>query len=342
MLDDLKMIHDRDSKDTLGVAAKQYEQLMHEYDVNLEFKSLKNIVWSGMGGSAFPAQYIKSWPDTYIPFEIVHDYKVPEYVNQNTLFIVSSYSGNTEESLAALADAESKEAQIVVISAGGELVEKARASNYALFSIPSGVLPRMSSFYFLGAAVQLFEALHIIESGSFNALKEAGEWLKDQTENWKPEIPTAHNPAKELSLELIGKSIVVYSGPRLFPAANKLKIAFNENSKNVSWVNQYPEFNHNEFSGWTSHPINKPYAVIEIRSNLENERVQKRFEMSEQLLSGKRPKPVVIRPEGDNLIKQLLWQSVFGDYVSLYLALLNGLDPTPLDSVDRLKDLLGK
>jgi glucose/mannose-6-phosphate isomerase len=155
-------------------------------------------------------------------------------------------------------------------------------------------------------------------------------------------VPTSKNPAKQLALELIGKSVVVYAGPKLFPAANKFKICLNENAKNVAWVNQYSEFNHNEFIGWSSHPVDKPYAVVEIRSNLENERIQKRFVVSERLLSGLRPAPEVVVPQGKTVLQQVLWASNFADFASLYVALLNGLNPTPVDLVERLKKELDK
>jgi glucose/mannose-6-phosphate isomerase len=155
-------------------------------------------------------------------------------------------------------------------------------------------------------------------------------------------VPTKSNSAKQLAQELMGKSVVIYSGPKLFPVANKMKICCNENAKNVAWVNYYPEFNHNEFIGWSSHPVEKPYAVVEIRSNLEHERVQKRFVVTERLLSGKRPAPEVIVPQGETLIQQMLWASNFGDFVTLYLALLNGLNPTPVDLVERFKAELNK
>ncbi len=343
MLDDLKMIHDRDADDALGVAEKQWQQLKHRYDVKLpDLNGIQNVVLAGMGGSALPAVFLRSWPGTLVPFDIVRDYELPSYVGKNTLFISSSYSGNTEETLAALADAESKGAQIVVIAAGGKLAAKATEKNYPTFTIPGGIQPRMSSFFFLAAFVQLLEPLGLIPKGSQAELDSVADWLKDQTADWKAEIPTAKNPAKQLALELIGKSVVVYSGPKLFPAANKFKICLNENAKNVAWVNQYPEFNHNEFIGWSSHPVDKPYAVVEIRSNLENERVQKRFVVTERLLSGKRPAPEVIEPKGDSLLQQLLWTSNFGDYTSLYVALLNGLNPTPVDLVEKLKVLLDK
>jgi glucose/mannose-6-phosphate isomerase len=343
MLDDLKMIHERDADDALGVAEKQWQQLSHTFDAGLpDYKDVRNIVLAGMGGSAFPGVFVQSWPGTLVPFEIVRGYNLPAYVNENTLFISSSYSGTTEETLAALAEAEERGAQIVVTAAGGKLADIAREKNYPFYEIPGGIQPRMSSFYFLAAFVQLFEQLGLVKEGSQAELQAVGDWLKDQTAGWKPEIPAKDNPAKQLALELIGKSVVVYSGPKLFPAANKFKICLNENAKNVAWVNQYPEFNHNEFIGWSSHPVDKPYAVVEIRSNLEHERVQKRFIVSERLLSGKRPAPEVIEPKGDTLIRQLLWTANFCDFASLYVALCNGLNPTPVGLVEKLKAELNK
>lgn len=345
MLDDLKLIHQRDADDALGVAEKQWQQLSYDFAAarggQLKAGEVRNVVLAGMGGSAFPGVFVRSWPGTKVPFEIVRDYDLPAYVNEHTLFISSSYSGNTEETLAALAAAEARRAQIVVVSAGGKLLEAGKQKQYSTFEIPGGIQPRMSSFYFLRAFLEILEPLGLVEPGSIRELAAAGEWLKDQTAAWTAVTPTGKNSAKSLALELIGKSVVVYSGPKLFPAANKFKICLNENAKNVAWVNQYPEFNHNEFIGWSSHPEQKPYAVVEIRSNLEHERVQKRFAVSERLLSGKRPAPEIIIPQGESLIRQLLWTSNFCDYVSLYVAILNGLNPTPVELVEKLKTELG-
>ncbi len=343
MLDDLKMIHQRDPQDALGVAEKQWQQLTHDYGITTpEVNDIQNVVVAGMGGSALPAVFLQSWPGLKQPLEIIRNYNLPDYVDEHTLFISSSYSGNTEETLSALAEAESKKASIVVISAGGKLAEHAKDKNYPLFLIPGGIQPRMCSFYFLAAFIQLLEPLGLVEKGSRAELEEAGKWLEGQVAPWKPDVATKTNPAKQLALELIGKSVVVYSGPKLFPAANKFKICLNENAKNVAWVNQYPEFNHNEFIGWSSHPVQKPYVVVEIRSNLEHQRVQKRFVVTERLLSGLRPAPLVVEPAGDTLIRQLLWSSNFGDMVSIYTALLNGLNPTPVELVEKLKKELDK
>ena len=341
MLDDLKLIHKRDAQDALGVAEKQWQQLLHDYGVALpEFTGITNVVLAGMGGSALPAVFLRSWPGTLVPFEIVRDYSLPDYVDGHTLFISSSYSGNTEETLTALGAAEAKKAQIVVLSAGGKLADWAREKGYPLFAIPGGIQPRMCSFYFLAAFIQILQPLGLISGDKLTELQAVAKWLKDQTAPWKADVATKNNPAKRLALELMGKSVVVYSGPKLFPAANKWKICLNENAKNVAWTNQYPEFNHNEFIGWSSHPVQKPYAVVEIRSKLENERVQKRFIVTERLLSGLRPAPQVVEPQGETLIQQLLWTANLGDFTSLYVALLNGLNPTPVDLVEKLKVLL--
>jgi len=341
MLDDLKTIHERDAQDALVVVGKQWQQLGHDFGVDVSgFSSIDNIVLAGMGGSAWPAMYMQVWGEPSVPFEIVRNYDLPAYIGKNTLFISSSYSGNTEETLSALNEAEERGAQIAVMTANGQLKERAQAGKHALYVIPGGIQPRMSSLFFLAGMVQLLEPLGLAPKGKLAELKKTGDWLKDQIGNWGPEVPTDKNAAKQLALELVGKSIVIYSGPKLFPAANKFKICLNESAKNIAWVNQYPEFNHNEFIGWSSHPVDKPYAVVEIRSNLEHERTQKRFVVSERLLSGKRPAPQVVKPQGKTHLEQLLWTSNFCDFVSIYVAILNGLNPTPVDLVEKLKELL--
>lgn len=339
MLDDLKYIHTKDAEDALGVAIKQWEQLGIDIAPSrpLQFSGVENVVLAGMGGSALPGVFFSSWPGLSVPFEICRNYSLPTYVNQHSLVISSSYSGNTEETLAALEDAHERGAQVVVVAAGGKLRDKAEEYGLPLISIPAGKQPRMATFGFIKAFVSVLEAAGVAPTGSVDELTSHADWLQDEFAAFQADIPTTENAAKGLANELAGKTVVVYSGPKMWPVANKFKICINENAKNTAWCNQYPEFNHNEFIGWSSHPVEKPFAVVEIRSNLEHERIQKRFEVTERLLSGKRPHPFVIEPKGDSLIGQLLWTVGFADIVSVYLALLNGLNPTPVDLVEKLK-----
>ena len=340
MLDDLKLIHERDAADALGIAEKQGQQLLRDLPLvgDISFTNIHNVVYAGMGGSALAADFIGTWPRLHIPFEVVRDYNLPEYVGAQTLVIVASYSGNTEEALSALAEAEAKGAPIVVITGGGALTEAVNAKNYPWVELPKAAQPRYAVLYNFRALLDILAAVGLLDRAKvFAELEAAAPFLAQATAAWRPDVPTADNPAKQLAQELMGKSLVVYGGPKMYPAAYKWKISCNENAKQIAWAGHYPEFNHNEFLGWTKQPVDKPYAVIDLRSSFEHERVQKRFEVTARLLSGMRPEAHVVEAQGDTVIKQLLWTVAFGDFVTLYLALLNGLNPAPVDLIEKFK-----
>lgn len=337
MLDDLKLIHERDVQDALGIAEKQSNQLSQTYQVsNFKLSTIENIVFAGMGGSALAALIAQVWPSFKMPFEIIRNYTLPNYVSAKTLFIASSYSGNTEETVSALNDAEARAAQIAVITSGGKLADIAKTKNYPLFVLPGGLQPRHAVFYSLKALLTFTDETGITDNTA-NELDSKADFLGTAIQGWLPVIPTAKNQAKQIAQECIGRSIVIYGGPLLFPAAYKWKISFNENAKQVAWCNQYSEFNHNEFIGWSRQPVDKPYTVIDLRSNLEHPQIQKRFEISSKLLSGLRPDPIVVKPSGADLLEQLLWTIALGDFVTLYTAILNNINPTPVDLIEKLK-----
>jgi glucose/mannose-6-phosphate isomerase len=325
----------------LGIAGKQPQQLRHDFDLqgwSPPENSFDNIVYAGMGGSALAAYFSTSWPAYKVPFEISRQYNIPAYVSSRTLFIASSYSGNTEETLSALAQAEERQATIVVIAGGGKLQQIAQDKNYTFILMPKAEQPRYAALYNLKALIQLISAAKLWnENDTIESLHKTVEFLESNIGNLAPDVPTAQNPAKQLAQELMGKSVVVYSGPLFAPVAYKWKISFNENAKNVAWQGILPEFSHNEFIGWSSHPTNKPYAIIDLISSFDHPQITKRFDISARLLSGKRPQPNTVEAKGNNLIEQLLWTAIFGDFVSLYLGLLNGVNPTPVDLVEKMK-----
>lgn len=346
MLDDLKLIHTRDSKDALGIAQKQWEQ--YKYNFNFSWKpnqKINKIVFAGMGGSGLAAKVYKSWPGINMPFEIIQDYDLPNYIDQNTLVIVSSYSGNTEEAISSVSQAldesrtEDKRPMIAVITSGGKLRDIAQEHSLPNIILPGGYQPRMTLGYQLRALCELFDAVEI-SKGTVNELEAGADWLKTKLEQWIPTVPSKDNQAKKLALDIIGKSVVVYASSKFGPVAYKWKISFNENAKTVAWWNQFPEFNHNEFLGWTNQPVEKPYAVIDLRSQLDHAQIQKRFAVTQQLLSGLRPYPEIVNLEGDNLLHQIMWGVGLGDFVSLYTAILSGIDPTPVDLIEEFKNRL--
>jgi len=342
MLDDLKYIHQRDGQDALGIAERQATQLEYKFELARIEADIQNVVFAGMGGSALPALLGSTWPGYDLPFEICRQYNIPAYVSEKTLFIACSYSGNTEETLSALAEAEAKDAVIVIMAGGGKLEEIAGQKNYPFVKVPKAEQPRYAVFYMLVGLVTILEATGLLTAkDATSQLAQATSFLKAKVKDWLPTVPADKNPAKALAMELAGKSGVVYGGPLMAPAAYKWKISFNENAKNVAWWGQYPEFNHNEFIGWSSHPVDKPYAVVDLRSSFEHPRVQQRFELSDKLLSGKRPAANVVEAQGETLLEHLLWTINFGDFVTIYLALLNNVNPAPVDLVEKFKKELG-
>ena len=342
MLDDPNVVQQRDPKNALGVAADQWQQVQYPaegVDGDHDDRQLTKVVIAGMGGSALAALLTKAWleENLRIPLEVVREYELPTYVDESTLVVASSYSGNTEETLACLQQAAELGAQRAVIAAGGQLIEIAEGEKIAHVKIPSGLQPRMAVLFNLKALLVTLMHFGIVQHDLLDEVSAAGEWLKAESDKWTPLVPMDKNLAKELALQAVGKTPVFYGGRLTGPAAYKWKISWNENAKNVAFWNVYPEANHNEFIGWSSHPVEKPFAVFDLRSSFEHPRILKRFEISDRLLSGLRPKATVVQLAGDTPLKQLLWASILADFVSIYVAVLNGVDPTPVDLVEKLK-----
>lgn len=345
MLDDLKYIHTKDTYDALGVVEKQWKQLLLTYQTSPIDRKFENIVHAGMGGSALWAIIANSWPVFALPFEITKDYDIPSYVNEKTLFIASSVSGNTEETLASLKKAEAKGAFIAVIASGGKLAEIAKSKGYIFFELPKLRPPRYGAFYGLKALTTLGEQAGILQQkDAVQEIESAATFIRDSIDEWKTEIPTKRNQAKQLALETMGKTAVIYSGPMLAPAAHKWKISFNESAKNIAFEYTFPEFNHNEFTGWTSHPVDKPFQIFYLLSSYDNDRIKKRFDLSEKLLSGRWPAPTRVEARGKTTLEQLLWTITLGDFVSVYTGILNGTSPIDMgndDIIERFKKELG-
>jgi glucose/mannose-6-phosphate isomerase len=339
MLDQADYIARFDKEDMMGVISRQHLQLDQKFEIaGLEkFEAISNIVLSGMGGSALEGEFVKNWlaDRLPVPFEIVRGYTLPSYVGEDTLLIASSYSGNTEETLEALEQAEVKGAQIVIFTAGGKLAERAAEQNYPHYVMPSGLQPRVAVCYGVKALTDLFTELGLIQSVK-GELSEAVEFMKESIKTWGADTATDENPAKQLANELLGHEIVMYGGPSTAVASLKWKINFNETSKNLAFYYNYPEFNHNEFMGW-SHPQKTNIKVIELLSDLDHPQIAKRFEISNRLLSGTMPAPIMIQAKGENKLQQMLWIQTLGDFVSVYLGCLNGIDPTPVPLIEKLK-----
>lgn len=349
MLDDFNVLTKRDSESTLTSTATQASQT--SMDIQIEYpdhdgRSIYNVVAAGMGGSALAGMLAKTWLDGAlgVPFEMVRAYRLPAYAAANTLVVVSSCSGNTEEALSVLNEARDRGCQVAIISGGGQLAEIAKSSYITHVDLPSDldIQPRMLTFVQLRALVKLFNHFGVVENKYYDEIADTDDWLAEEADRWTKEVPVVHNYAKQLALQAVGKTPVFYGGEVTRSVAYKWKISWNENAKNVAFWNEYPEFNHNEFMGWTSHPVDKPFVVFDLISDFENERILKRFEISDRLLSGRRPKAIAVHLQGDTVLKQLLWANILADFVSIYVGIMNNVDPGPVPLITKLKEELNR
>ena len=153
---------------------------------------------------------------------------------------------------------------------------------------------------------------------------------------------TKDNVAKQAALELIGRSVVINSGPKLKPIATHLKLSLNVWAKNIAWQSVLPAASHDDYIGWQGQPLEKLYAVVNVCSSLEHVGVQKQFAIADKLLSGKRPAAYLVEPVGDNLLNQLLWGIVFSDFVAIYLAILNNANTSPTEILEKFQTELNK
>ncbi len=343
MLDDQHVIAQRDPQDYLGFAAGQPKQLAHDFGLAQKTfaRPIRNVVFTGMGGSALVAELAHTWPELQEPYIVSKTYDLPAFVSQDTLVIAASYSGNTEETLESLAQARQKGAQIAIITHGGKLLQIARDSGDMVAEIPECPQPRAGVFYMYRALVEILEAAKLIAGSSAEALQKLVSPLEAATKQWLATVPEAQNTAKQLAQQMVGKTPIIYAGPLMSPTAYKWKIDVNENAKNTAWCGNLPEFNHNEFIGWSSHPVQKPFAVIDLLSSFEHPRVQKRFALSDRLLSGMRPASVNVEAKGDSALEHMLYLVLLGDFATTYMGLLNGVNPTPVALVEKFKKELG-
>jgi len=342
MLDDVNVLKQRDRSGALAVVADIYRQAALEVnlvDSEHDDRPINNVVVAGMGGSALAAEMAKVIlrDSLNVPFEIVRGYELPHYAHENTLVIASSFSGNTEETVACFEEAIKKSCQVVAITSGGKLKDLAMSSHAMLGLIPEESEARYGMIYNLRILLRVLVEFGLASKNVYDEMAQCEPWLHKESELWEKDVPIERNYAKQLALLAVGKTPVFYAGPLMAPVAYKWKISWNENAKNVSASNILPEFSHNEFAGWTSHPIEKPFAVFDLISELENPRILKRFNISDRLLSGRRPKATVVPIAGKSVLEQLLWGCILGEFVSVYVAILNNVDPTGLEIVDKFK-----
>lgn len=305
----------------------------------------KNIVILGMGGSAIGGDFVRSLlePTVQIPIAVNRDYSLPAYVDRDSLVIASSYSGNTEETLTAAAEAQKRGAQVVAITTGGQLAGRAETNGWPLIRIPGGLSPRAAIGYSFVPLYVLMERIGIAPSVA-DDLAETAELLEKQRQRFGPDVPVSENLAKQLALSLKGKLPLVYgSYGWTGTAAYRWKTQINENSKAPAVNNTFPELNHNETVGWeVPEEVTKQIELVILRDRMDNDRVKARIEVTREIVEGRVSGVTELWSEGESEVARLFSLIYPGDFVSLYLALIYRVDPTPVKMIDLLKSRLAE
>jgi len=322
------------------------EQVQHARQIGKQFalpstlEKADCILAAGMGGSAIGSDLIRVFgkDEFVVPFHVHRGYDLPAFVNRNTLVIVSSYSGNTEETLAGYRQAQDREAKILAITTGGRLAKLAESHGVPAIIIPPGYMPRAAVGYSFFPLLTAMERLGYLS----NKDAEVEETINAVTEGirqMQPNVPESDNPAKKLARTLVGKLPVIYGSEGWSSiVAARWKGQFNENSKHVAYYNVLPELNHNELEGWKQ-PLDviKYMHLIVLRDKDDSDRINKRIEITEELL-----RPFVsgitdVWSRGEGKLARLFSLLQVGDLVSLYLAILNRVNPTAMYNINYLK-----
>jgi len=298
-------------------------------------KEIRNVLICGLGGSGIGGTIVSDIisPKVNIPITSTKDYSVPNFVNEHTLVIANSYSGNTEETLYALEKCQAKGAEIAVITSGGKLKVIADKNKYNKIIIPGNQPPRAMFGY---AFTELFFMLHhyrIIDDSFKTDFDKAITLIDSEKANIQKQ-------AISLAKKMHKQTPVIYVANGFEGVAVRFRQQLNENSKMLCWHHVVPEMNHNELLGWRTN-IND-LAVVYFRNKSDYNRNQIRMDINKKVISKFTENITQIWSKGDSLIENSLYHINLGDWVSWYLSVMNNVDAIEIDVIDFLKGELAK
>jgi len=345
MLDDIELIKRIDSSNMLGVVESFPEQIREAAslarDLNIE-SNFKNIIIGGMGGSGISgdiaAVYFKNKIKT--PVYVNKDYNLPAWVDEKTLALIISYSGNTEESLNMFKEALKKKSTIIGISSGGSLEELCNENSFYHVKVPTGFQPRAALAYILLPVLQILSKIFEVDiSQEIEDVIESTSVLREKN---RREVKTEGNLAKQIASRLHNKIPQLYGWGIFSPVVKRWRTQLNENSKVIAREEVLPECNHNDIVGWFyDKETSKRFACILFRDrDLETSAMSKRLDFLKNLLSNVAAEVIEIESIGKSELSKIIATIYLGDFVSCYLAILRNVDPTPVEIITKLKEKL--
>jgi glucose/mannose-6-phosphate isomerase len=305
-------------------------------------RKYSNIVLGGLGGSAIGGDLVRSYlgNDLPIPFEIVRGYDLPASVTSNTLLIISSYSGNTEESLSLFDAVVAKGVAPVCITAGGRLLDEANSRGLSKVVLPQGYQPRAALAYSFVSVLMVIQHAGLTKNEE-GKIQETARHCKELASAYAN--LTGGNEALKIAHALQHSVPVIYSASDVLGSINaRWRGQLQENAKHLAFGNVLPEMNHNEINSWhLPKDLVQHFHALLLRSHEdEHPRVQKRFQVLETILREHGVNVTSVHAQGDDRLNRMFSLIVLGDWVSFYLAMLTEVDPTPIPAIDKLKAAL--
>jgi len=351
VLDDAARRAALDAQNMIPLTHEFPEQCRKALDIAMQFNPptprlpIQNVVVTGLGGSAVGGDLLRVLVEDNgeVPVVVNRDYQMPAWVNDRTFVIAASYSGNTEETLSAFEDAQDRGALLACVTSGGELAQRAAHYGTPVAFIPKGQPPRSAMGYMFIPMLMAAHKVGVIRRDPTGDLQNAIALLEKAREQWNADVPFEKNPAKQLAAKLYGKLPILY-GSQAYSSvvAFRWKTQLNENTKIHAYSNGYPEMNHNEILGWVLAKQQVPnLAVVLLRDQMERPKIVARVETTKRLFA-RAAEVHEVFAEGQSLLVRMLHAIYLGDWVSCYLALLYGVNPTDISYINLLKAVLEK
>ena len=301
--------------------------------------AVDRIVVCGMGGSAMAGEIVCRF--SRLPSTVIRGYCLPSHVDDRTLVIVVSYSGNTVETLSCLEQGINAGAPSLIISSGGRMGEISKEKGIAWLKIPSGYQPRVAMGYLALPLLVILSRLDLLtEIGSWESVLQELDRVKRRCTF---SVPTAENPAKRLAHTLDGRIPLIYgTGGNTELVAMRWKTQINENAKQPAFWNSFPELNHNEIVALTRADLLSNQHILLLLNDYDLLENHLRREVMKPLFEKNGVSFTEVSAEGEGAFAQIFSQVYFGDYVSTYLSLLNKVDPTPVALIEEFKEALAQ
>ncbi|MFP4117538.1 MAG: bifunctional phosphoglucose/phosphomannose isomerase [Candidatus Woesearchaeota archaeon] len=295
--------------------------------IKVDKKSIDKIIVAGMGGSAMPGDILKAYMkyNSKTPIFVNRNYKLPAFADKNTLIFIVSYSGNTEETIECFREALRKGCQIVAVTSGGKIKELAALHKKPLVEVPKNKQPRAMVAYLFFSMLRM-----LVSYGMLRGVKKDVEALSEylKTSMFKEK-------AEELAKNLLDKIPLIYASDDFYPVAMRFKTQINENAKIHAFWDTVPEMNHNEIVGYTE--LYGKYHMVIFGSDSDHQRIKKRFDICKKLVKSKGVTVTQMNFAGNSLLKQMFTAIHMGDWTSYYMAVLKGVDPSPVEIIENLK-----